>query len=164
MRMRPASLMAAAPPSSCNVIHNVTPMDASASASKVATTTASLVVSGHEETGRTRLPTSTLSGHHIHTDVMHDPHRPADQEQRSQCRIGQCHDIPALPRRHVDMQKEHEMHDNLHEGENGERDHRGLRRERDVHDKPESSRGQHNRQYEAGDITTQTAVTLVARK
>jgi len=43
MRMRPASLTAAAPPSSCQVTHSVSPIDASASASSAEPTMPSLV-------------------------------------------------------------------------------------------------------------------------
>lgn len=50
--MRPASLIAAAPPSSCQVIQSVKPIDASANVSNVATRAASLVARGQEEMER----------------------------------------------------------------------------------------------------------------
>ena len=43
MRMRPASLTAAAPPSSCQVTHSVSPIEASAISSRAAPMAPSLV-------------------------------------------------------------------------------------------------------------------------
>ncbi len=61
-------------------------------------------------------------GRHVHIHVIHDPKRAADHERHDQRAEGQRQGVVHVVGRGREMQEEYEMHANLRDGENGQRD------------------------------------------
>src|SRR5471032_2925109 len=55
--------------------------------------------------------------HHVRVDAVHHPQRQADHDHDDQGGEGKCDDVPALFRRPVHVQEEHQVDKDLYHGE-----------------------------------------------
>ncbi|CAM2150089.1 conserved hypothetical protein [Paraburkholderia tropica] len=98
--------------------------------------------------------------HHVHADVVHDPQRTDDHDQDRQHREAKCRHVPALARRRVHVQEEHEMDHDLHHSQHGEAEQRGFTREAAVQHEPERSGREHHRQDETCHVASYAAMAF----